>query len=126
MDDPRSQSQYPLYFNLSENGHTVIYGAPGSGKTTLLHTVAMSIALTYPPDAVHIYMMDFGGGSLNLFRDFPHVGGVAVAGDDERMLKLADMLASELKRRRKEIASFGFVSAQCQADGYCGPRAAEY
>lgn len=112
LDDPRSQSQYPFYFNLSEDGHIAIYGAPGSGKTTLLHTVAMSIALSYPPDAVHIYMMDFGGGSLNLFRDIPHVGGVAVAGDDERMLKLADMLTAELKRRRKEIASLGFVSAQ--------------
>lgn len=112
LDDPRSQSQYPFYFNLSEDGHTAIYGAPGSGKTTLLHTVAMSIALSYSPDAVHIYMMDFGGGSLNLFRDIPHVGGVAVAGDDERMLKLADMLTTELKRRRKEIASLGFVSAQ--------------
>lgn len=112
LDDPRSQSQYPFYFNLSEDGHIAIYGAPGSGKTTLLHTVAMSIALSYSPDMVHIYMMDFGGGSLNLFCDIPHVGGVAVAGDDERMLKLADMLTTELKRRRKEIASLGFVSAQ--------------
>ena len=111
VDDPRSQSQYPFYFNLSEEGHTAIYGAPGSGKTTLLHTVAMSIALSYPPDAVHIYMMDFGGGSLNIFRDIPHVGGVAVAGDDERMLKLGDMLTAELKKRRKEIASLGLVSA---------------
>lgn len=111
VDDPRSQSQYPFYFNLSEEGHTAIYGAPGSGKTTLLHTVAMSIALSYPPDAVHIYMMDFGGGSLNLFRDIPHVGGVAVAGDDERMLKLGDILTVELKKRRKEIASLGLVSA---------------
>lgn len=112
IDDPCSQSQYPLYFNLSEDGHTAVYGAPGSGKTTLLHTVAMSIALTYPPDAVHIYMMDFGGGSLNLFRNFPHVGGVAISGDDERILNLADMLTTELKRRQKEIASLGFVSAQ--------------
>lgn len=111
VDDPRSQSQYPFYFNLSEEGHAAIYGAPGSGKTILLHTVAMSIALSYPPDAVHIYMMDFGGGSLNLFRDIPHVGGVAVAGDDERMLKLGDMLTAELKKRRKEIASLGLVSA---------------
>ena len=111
LDDPRSQSQYPFYFNLSEEGHTAIYGAPGAGKTTLLHTVAMSIALTYPPDAIHIYMMDFGGGSLNLFQAIPHVGGIAVAGDDERMLKLADMLSSELKSRKKEIASLGLVSA---------------
>ena len=111
LDDPRSQSQYPFYFNLSEDGHTAIYGAPGTGKTTLLHTVAMSIALAYPPDAVHLYMMDFGGGSLNLFRDIPHVGGVTVAGDDERIKKLADMLTDELKRRRKEIAALGLVSA---------------
>ena len=68
----------------------------------------MSIALAYPPDAVHLYMMDFGGGSLNLFRDIPHVGGVTVAGDDERIKKLADMLTDELKRRRKRSLRLGW------------------
>lgn len=29
--------------------------------------------------------MDFGGGSLNLFRNLPHVGGVVESSDEERM-----------------------------------------
>ena len=110
LDDPRSQSQYPFYFNLSDDGHVAIYGAPSTGKTTLLYTAVMSLALSYPPDAVHIYLMDFGGGNLRLFREFPHVGGVAVAGDDERIKKLANMLDAEQKRRRGKIAELGLAS----------------
>ena len=110
LDDPRSQSQYPLYFNFQEEGHIAVYGAPGSGKTTLLHTLIMSTALSYTPEQVNLYLMDFGGGSLNLFRDLPQVGGTAVSGDDERINKLTAMLSAELARRKKLIADMGLVS----------------
>ena len=112
LDDPRSQSQYPFYLNLTEEGHIAVYGAPGSGKTTLIHTLIISAALSYTPDELHMYMMDFGGGSLNLFRELPHVGGVALGDDDERINKLAQMLLDELERRKKRIAELGLVSIQ--------------
>lgn len=110
LDDPRSQSQYPLYLDFLEFGHTAIYGAPGSGKTTLLHTIIMSLALSYPPDIVNMYLMDFGGGSLNLFKNIPHVGGVIIGGDDEMVQKLAMILTNEVARRKRLMADHGLVS----------------
>lgn len=110
LDDPRSQSQYPLYLNLVEDGHVAIYGSPGSGKTTFLHTTIMSMALSYTPEMVNMYMMDFGGGSLNLFRDLPHVGGVAISGDDERIFKLTNMLQKEIIARKKMFSELGLVN----------------
>lgn len=110
LDDPRSQSQYPLYLNLTEDGHTAVYGSPGTGKTTLLHTAILSLALSCSPDLVHMYLLDFGGGSLNLFRDLPHVGGVAMGGDGEKIHKLSVMLTNELSRRKKLLSELGLVN----------------
>lgn len=110
LDDPRSQSQYPLYLDFLELGHTAIYGAPGTGKTTLLHTIIMSLALSYSPNAVNMYLMDFGGGSLNLFRNIPHVGGVVTGGDDEKIQKLAMIISNEMSRRKQLMADQGLVS----------------
>jgi S-DNA-T family DNA segregation ATPase FtsK/SpoIIIE len=49
LDDPHTQSQYPLRFNLSQDGHHVIFGAPSTGKTTMLQTLVMSLVLSYSP-----------------------------------------------------------------------------
>lgn len=110
LDDPQSQSQYPLYLDFLELGHTAIYGAPGTGKTTLLHTIIMSLALSYSPDTVNMYLMDFGGGSLNLFQGIPHVGGVITGGDNEKIQKLTMILTNEMVRRKQLMADQGLVS----------------
>ncbi|MCL1829736.1 MAG: type VII secretion protein EssC, partial [Oscillospiraceae bacterium] len=110
IDDPRSQSQYPLRLAPHEEGHFAVYGAPGTGKTTLLQTTVMSAALSFPPDQVNIYIMDFGGGSMNIFRELPHVGGIAVAGEDEKIDKLAKLISRELDERRQKFSSLGIVS----------------
>lgn len=111
LDDPRSQSQYPLYLDFANEGHVAVFGAPGSGKTTFLHTLIMSLALSYSPEQVHMYMMDFGGGSLNMFKKLPHVGGIAVGGhDDEKIKKLTELLLAEIDQRRSLLAKHGLVS----------------
>lgn len=111
IDNPTLQSQYPLRLNLSDEGHYVIYGAPGSGKTTLLYTTIMSLALAYTPETVNMYLMDFGGGSLSSFRNLPHVGDVAVGGrDDEKIIKMTDMLLKELEYRKKLLADIGLAN----------------
>ncbi len=110
VDDPRSQSQYPLKIDFPEDGHLAIYGAPGTGKTTLLQSLILSLALSYSPEVVSLYLMDFGGGSLNLFRNLPHVGGVALDQDAERINKLTVLINKELTRRRKLLADLGLVN----------------
>lgn len=110
LDDPRNQSQYPMRLNLLEDGHTIIYGAPGSGKTTFLHTVIMSTALSYSPDMVSIYLLDFGGGSLNLFRSLPHVGAVARDNEEDHVNKICKLVLDELKQRKELFSELGVVS----------------
>lgn len=112
IDNPRSQSQYPLRINFSDEGHLAVFGAPGTGKTTFLQTTAISLALTYSPEILHLYMMDFGGGNLKLLQDLPHVGGVALADDEERVTKLAQMLESELHRRKGLFSACGAMNIQ--------------
>jgi len=106
-DDPAEQIQYPLTLDLSGNGHAIIYGAPGSGKTTLLHTLIMSTAISYSPDDVNMYMMDFGGWSMGMFQNLPQVGGVANDNEDEKINKLAQLLSDELDERRKAFSAMG-------------------
>ena len=107
-DDPRSQSQYPLRLNLSDEGNIAVYGAQGSGKTTFLQTAILSMALTYTPEQLHIYLLDCGGGSLTAFAGLPQVGGVAVGGrDDEKVKKLLELLEREMDSRKALISSGG-------------------
>ena len=43
--------------------HGLIGGGTGGGKSTLLHTIIMSSMLHYSPDQLHLYLMDFKGGT---------------------------------------------------------------
>ena len=107
VDDPANQTQYPLSLNFSEEGHIAIYGAPGSGKTTLLQTLVMSLCMTYTPEFVNVYVMDFGGWSMGTFKDFPHVGGIVNDNEEEKIEKLARMILKELEVRKKKFAELG-------------------
>ena len=107
LDDPHTQSQYPLKFNISEDGHFAIYGAPGTGKTTMLQTLIMSLCFSYSPQDVNIYIMDFGGWSMGMFKDFPHVGGIANDNDEERIEKTARLIKKELDERKSKFAVEG-------------------
>lgn len=110
IDDPRSQSQYPMKVNMTDLGHAAIYGAPGTGKTTFLQSFILSAALAYAPDELNMYIMDFGSGALNLFRKLPHVGGVVLSNDEEKVNKLMKLLLTELDKRKKLFASYGVLS----------------
>lgn len=112
LDDPRSQSQYPLKLDLLEQGHYAIYGAPGTGKTTFIQSIIMSLALSYQPDVLSLYLLDFGGGSLGLFRNLPHVGGVVRDFEEEKLRKLTTMLSTELEERKHAFSDLGVISLE--------------
>lgn len=85
VDNPFAQRRDTLTVDLrSAGGNVAIVGGPRSGKTTALHAVVVGLAQTHDPEAVQIYGLDFGGGSLSALRSLPHVG--AVAGRLERDL----------------------------------------
>ncbi|ONI44710.1 type VII secretion protein EssC, partial [Candidatus Epulonipiscioides gigas] len=110
IDNPREQSQYPLSLDFTEKGHAIIYGSPGSGKTTLMQTTIFSLALSYSPKVVQMYIMDFGGGSLGMYKQLPHVGGVALGDEAEKISKLSEILLQMLKERKKLFVAESVLS----------------
>lgn len=119
LDAPAMQTQYPLKFDFTTDGHISIFGAPGTGKTTMLQTAVMSLMLHYTPEEVNLYLMDFGGWSLGIFKDFPHVGGVVYDNEDVRLEKLVQMIERRLFERKTKFSDIGVGSlrAYMQATG---------
>lgn len=107
LDDPHAQTQRPLYLPLDTDGHAAIYGAPGTGKTVFLQTVAASLCSEYSPDEVNLYVMDFGGWTMGMFRGFPHVAAIANDNDEEQIMMIAQRLEGELQRRKEAFARQG-------------------
>jgi DNA segregation ATPase FtsK/SpoIIIE, S-DNA-T family len=78
VDNPFAQRRDTLTIDLrAAGGNVAIVGGPRSGKTTALRSVVVGLAQTHDPEAVQIYGLDFGGGSLSALRSLPHVGAVA-------------------------------------------------
>lgn len=107
VDDPVAQHQGPLRLPLARDGHMAVYSAPGLGKTTFLQTLVTSLARSYSPEDVHLYLLDFGGRSLNLFAALPHVGAVILADESERLGRLLRHLTREMEVRRTRFAELG-------------------
>lgn len=119
LDDPANQSQYPLVFDFTKDGHVAVFGAPGTGKTTILQTMVMSFIRTYSPLDVNIYIMDFGGWSMNIFRSFPHIGGIANDNEDIKIEKMVQLIDRTLSERKQKFSNIGVnsLNAYKQATG---------
>ncbi|MBX7445426.1 MULTISPECIES: FtsK/SpoIIIE domain-containing protein [unclassified Arthrobacter] len=51
-------------FDLQADGpHLLVAGTTGSGKSELLRSLALGLALSYPPERVNLFFIDFKGGS---------------------------------------------------------------
>jgi len=109
VDNPRAQAQYPLRLDLAEHGHIALYGLPRTGKTTFLQTLIISLARTYSPEDVNIYIMDFNS-KMGILEGIPHIGGIADGGDEERIEKLVRLLLKELDERKRKFAKVGAQS----------------
>lgn len=107
MDDPTAQVQRPLHLPLSSDGHVAVYGTPGSGKTVLLQTLVTSLCMEYSPEEVNLYIMDFGGWSMGIFRNFPHVAGIANDNEEDKITAVAKALETALQERKELFAREG-------------------
>lgn len=100
-DLPARQMQGVQCVDFAKEGHLAIYGAPGTGKTTLLKTIITSLCRYYTPEDVNIYIIDCGGWGLSIFSSMPHVGGVALDCEDEKVEKLVKLITNEFSVRKK-------------------------
>ena len=102
LDDPSRQWQGVMGTDLtSSGGHVALIGGPQSGKTTLLRTLVTSLALTHTPDQVTVYGLDLVGGGLQSLGGLPHVGGVAVRTDAERIRRTSEEIRGMLEHRQE-------------------------
>lgn len=106
-DDPFNQRQDVLTMDFAEEGNCLIFGATGSGKSEFLTAMCYSVIKNHTADEVNVYIMDFGSETLRMFEEAPQVGGVALAGDEEKVVNLLKMLTKEIEKRKSLFSEYG-------------------
>ncbi|MEU4606021.1 type VII secretion protein EccCa [Kribbella sp. NPDC023972] len=102
IDDPSNQRQEVFRLDLTRaGGHAAIVGGPQSGKTTALRTLVTSLAHTHTPQEVAIYALDLAGGGMQALAELPHVGGVALRTDRERIRRTVEEIRAMIDHRER-------------------------
>ena len=82
--------------------HALVAGKTGSGKSNLMHVIITSLALTFSPEELELYLVDFKKGVE--FKDYatfrlPHARVIAIESEREFGLSVLRKLNAELQRR---------------------------
>lgn len=82
--------------------HALVAGRTGSGKSTLLHALITNAALTYGPDQIEFYLIDFKKGvefKTYAEHELPHARVIAIESEREFGISVLQRLDDELRRR---------------------------
>lgn len=94
----------------STEHHALIAGPTGAGKSSLLHTLIMSTLISYSPDEVQMYLLDFKEGvefsAYTRYR-LPSLRVVAINSEREFGLNVLKELCTELETRTKHFTRYG-------------------
>lgn len=118
-DDPENQAQRPLCIDFA-GGHLAVCGSVTSGKSTFLQTMIYSLINLYSPLQVNIYAIDFSSHLLQAFEPAPHIGGVMIENDLEKIDKFFNMIEKMLQQRKVMIGG-GNYSQYVKVNGYAFP-----
>lgn len=91
-----------LVMGENQSHHTLIAGATGSGKSVLLHSIIISSMLTYSPEELKLYLMDFKSGTEFAIYDkfrLPHIKLLALDAMQEFGESILESLVKEMERR---------------------------
>ena len=106
-DAPERQLQGPVIYNFLSDGNTIIYGNDTLESENLLNEIIYTTCMHYTPEQINFYVIDYGSESLKIFNKLPHVGGVVLAGENEKYSNLIKMIKTELKERKKLLSDYG-------------------
>ncbi len=106
-DAPEKQEQGLLEYSFLEDGNTIIYGLDSSEKEMLLNSIIYSTIIMYTSEEINYYIIDYGSESLRKFNNFPQVGGMVFASEDEKFKNLIKLIRNEIKERKKLFSSYG-------------------
>lgn len=91
---------------LADGPHLVVAGTTGSGKSELLRSMALALALSYPPDRVNFFFIDFKGGSgLGPLSGLFHCVGLQTDLSDSEMERTLTSLRAEVRLRESCLAA---------------------
>ena len=106
FDDPSNQKQGIVRLNYLNDGNTIIYGNSDSGKETLLSTICYDTIMSYSPNQVQMYIIDFGSESLKIFKNAPHIGDVIFSSEDEKISRFFSMILDIYNERKKILSDY--------------------
>ncbi|MBL7065835.1 MAG: DUF87 domain-containing protein [Anaerolineae bacterium] len=100
------------YFEVGEGTaqHVLVAGRTGSGKSNSMHVLINSLATTYPPEELELYLVDFKKGvefKPYAVHQLPHARVVAIESEREFGLSVLEGLDTELQRRGEAFRSTG-------------------
>lgn len=105
-DDPEMQSQGEFLLNLSSENLFLI-GAAQIGKTTAIQSIIYSAIRNYSPAEVNFYIIDAGNMAMMVFKESPHVGGVVVLSEEDRIRNLFRLLTNAIQTRKSKFMQNG-------------------
>lgn len=96
----------PCLFDLQVDGpHLLVAGTTGSGKSELLRSLTVSLALSFPPERVNFFFVDFKGGSgLGPLTGLPHCVGMLTDLSQYELHRFLMSMRAEIRRREKLLA----------------------
>ncbi len=106
IDNPSNQEQLLLTMPITKEGNVLIYGASGSGKENLITTLIYSSMLSYSPNEVNYYIVDFGSGTLRMFASSSLVGDIISGDNEEKISNLYKMVKSIISQRKTLFSEF--------------------
>jgi len=123
IDNPARAEQLPLDIDF-KRGSVILFGASGSGKTTFVRTVIFGLAATHRPDELNVYILDFGGRSLEVLKALPHIAPlrtdkaldpsqvaenpIIFPNEEERIQRLIRQLNLEMDVRKRRLGDGGY------------------
>ena len=111
VDLPLEQRRETLVLDLSgAGGNFALVGGPQTGKSTALRTIVQALSLTYTPQEVQFYVMDFGGGTFAGFAGAPHVAGIATRDTEEVRTRMIAEIAAIMDDRERYFRQNGIDS----------------
>lgn len=106
--------------------HGLIAGTTGSGKSELLQTYLLSLAVSFGPEDVNFFIIDYKGGSVgNALRRLPHCAGVISNLSGGQIRRALISIKSENRRRQRLFGHFGVSHVEDYMELYRQGGAAE-
>ncbi|MHC6592483.1 FtsK/SpoIIIE domain-containing protein [Arthrobacter sp. C152] len=90
----------------TDGPHLLVAGTTGSGKSELLRSLVLGLALTYPPDRVNFFFIDFKGGSgLAPLTGLVHCVGLQTDISGHELERTLTSLRAEVRLREERLAA---------------------